>query len=252
MVIENIKDQRSFRNCLYAVCLRITRSWKFTTFICIAIIANTFVLGLDKYPQSEEEEKSLEYINHGFLVIFFIEFVIKLLGIGWALYKRDSANLFDLLLMFIAAVEIVFMNLNIKLKVMQTFRILRLLRIFKLARVWSNLNSILKTMWSTFKSIGYFYLLLSLFLLMFTVLGMEVFGRKARFDEYNNPISEDDKEAFEDGIVPLWNFDTFWAASITVFITLANDGWITIYLDYYRAVGGAEASVFFLSVIIIG
>jgi len=190
-------------------------------------------------------------INHAFLVIFTFEFFVKLLGLGWGIYTRDSANLFDFFLVTVACLEIIIINFNIKLKVLQTFRILRLLRVFKLARVWTGLQSILKTMWSTFKSIGYFYLLMSLFLLMFTVLGMEIFGQRVRFDQDGIPIPVG-TEGFEEGIVPPWNFDSFWSASVTVFITLANDGWTVLFLDYYRAVGSGEASIFFISVIVIG
>lgn len=190
-------------------------------------------------------------INHFFLVIFTFEFIVKVFGVGWPIYVRDSANIFDFFLVIVALIEVIIKNLNIKLKVLQTFRILRLLRVFKLARVWGGLQSILKTMWSTFKSIGYFYLLMSLFLLMFTVLGMEIFGRKIRLDLNGVPILVDDPN-FEEGIIPPWNFDTFWSASVTVFITLANDGWTVLFLDYYRAVGPAESTIFFISVIVIG
>lgn len=37
-----------------------------------------------------------------------------------------------------------------------------------------------------------------------------------------------------------------------MFIVLANDGWSTIYFNCYRAAGSVEATIFFLSLLLIG
>jgi hypothetical protein len=45
---------------------------------------------------------------------------------------------------------------------------------------------------STLGSIGYFCLLLYLFILIFTILGMELFSYRASFDSENKPIDNGD------------------------------------------------------------
>jgi hypothetical protein len=41
-------------------------------------------------------------------------------------------------------------------------------------------------------------------------------------------------------------------AFLSVFIVLANDGWVSIYLDHYRATNSYVASAFFISLLIVG
>jgi len=52
--------------------------------------------------------------------------------------------------------------------------------------------------------------------------------------------------------VPVSNFDNFVDALLTVFIVFANDGWTTIYFDYYRAIGAPKATLFFVILVILG
>lgn len=48
------------------------------------------------------------------------------------------------------------------------------------------------------------------------------------------------------------NFNDFLNAFTSIFIVLANDGWSQIYYNYYRAVSAGTATVFFISLVIIG
>ncbi len=102
------------------------------------------------------------------------------------------------------------------------------------------------TIGKTLKEISNFSVLLFLFMFTYTLLGMEIFAYKMRFDENNMP-SQNEKDPFPDG-----NFNYFLEAFISVFIVLANDGWSTIYFNCYRAVGSAQSIFFFVSLIVIG
>lgn len=82
-------------------------------------------------------------------------------------------------------------------------------------------------------------------MLMYTVLGLEIFSHRLQFDENNHPVSEG-------GLVPSWNFDNFWDASLVVFVLLANDGWTVIYFDIYRSCGWLESSLYFFTLILLG
>lgn len=55
-------------------------------------------------------------------------------------------------------------------------RVFRLLRVFKLAKVWPSFNYIMMTVANTIKKISTFLLLLYIFLFLFTVLGMSLFA----------------------------------------------------------------------------
>jgi hypothetical protein len=54
------------------------------------------------------------------------------------------------------------------------------------------------------------------------------------------------------GTDPTINFNNLFDAIITVFIVLTNDGWSSIYFNYYRTVGAATSSLYFLTLIVIG
>ena len=81
--------------------------WSFTLFITLLIIANTVVLALDKYPEDPQEKKISEILNEVFTWAFVIEMVIKLFGLGFKDYSKDSFNLFDALIVVLSIVDMI-------------------------------------------------------------------------------------------------------------------------------------------------
>jgi len=64
-------------------------------------------------------------------------------------------------------------------------RSFRLLRVFKLARSWKQLNQIITTIFNSLHSISYLSLILLLFIFIFSLLGMQLFGYQFIFcDDY--------------------------------------------------------------------
>lgn len=108
-------------------------------------------------------------------------------------------------------------------------RAFRLLRVFRLAKSWKQFHLLLKTIGSTMKDIANFSVLLFLFMFTYTLLGMEMFGYKAKFS--GNEVDS------ENGEYPDSSFNNFTRGFSSVFIVLANDGWSPIFFDHYRAVG---------------
>ncbi|CAN8025190.1 unnamed protein product [Ixodes persulcatus] len=82
-------------------------------------------------------------------------------------------------------------------------RCVRLLRIFKVTKYWASLRNLVASLINSMRSIASLLLLLSLFIVIFALLGMQVFGGRFNF----RPT--EDK--------PRSNFDTFWQALLTVF-----------------------------------
>jgi hypothetical protein len=58
------------------------------------------------------------------------------------------------------------------------FRAFRLMRIFKLARRWEELNKIVRTIFKSLYSIAYLSLLLLVFVFIMALLGMQIFGHR--------------------------------------------------------------------------
>jgi hypothetical protein len=70
----------------------------------------------------------------------------------------------------------------------QILRIFRLLKVFRLARSWKQLNYFLSTIGSAIRKIAPFSLLVYLFLFTYIILGMEIFSHKLRFNRDDEKI----------------------------------------------------------------
>jgi hypothetical protein len=75
--------------------------------IAITIAASTVVLALDKYPISDEELLTIEYWNIAFQVVFVIELVVKLFGLGFKSYFFDFSNSFDFFVVIVSEIDII-------------------------------------------------------------------------------------------------------------------------------------------------
>ena len=88
-----------------------------------------------------------------------------------------------------------------------------------------------------------------------TILGMELFSHKLRFDfdgQAIEPFGETDDNVSTVNDIPMSNFNNFLSSTASVFIVLAGDGWTSIFFDHYRVVGSLTSTFFFVSLIILG
>ena len=97
-------------------------------------------------------------------------------------------NIFDDAVVFLSFVEIL-VNATSEgssgnsLSVLRSFR---LLRVFKLARSWKQLNDIITTVFNSLSSISYLSLILLLFVFICALLGMQLFGYTLAFCDEND------------------------------------------------------------------
>ncbi len=105
---------------------------------------------------------------------------------------------------------------------------------------------LLEVISNTIKDLSNISVLLFLFVYTYTLLGMELFAYQAKFDAQGKLDFSEESE------YPESNFNSFLRSFLSVFIVLANDGWTQIYYDHYRATSGTTASIFFISLLIVG
>jgi hypothetical protein len=155
----------------------------------LAIIANTLILSLDRYPISKSEAGALEIINEAMTYTFLIEMIIMITGLGPNEYARDSFNLFDAFVVVLSIVELIIKKAGVAFTngAFSALRAVRLLRVFKLARNWTSFRELLEKMSDTLGEIKYFAVLVLLFMFIETLLGMELFAYKIK---YNNVDKE--------------------------------------------------------------
>jgi voltage-dependent calcium channel L type alpha-1D len=102
-------------------------------------------------------------------------------------------------------------------------------------------------MGNTLKDVSTFSVLMLLFIFIYSLLGMEFFAYKVKFNPETNALDLSDNGRFPDS-----NFNNLLQAFLSVFIVLANDGWSTIYFDHYRAMGGMLATFYFIPLLVMG
>uniref|UniRef100_A0AAY4C9W2 Voltage-dependent P/Q-type calcium channel subunit alpha-1A n=1 Tax=Denticeps clupeoides TaxID=299321 RepID=A0AAY4C9W2_9TELE len=119
-------------------------------------------------------------------------------------------------------------------------RALRLLRIFKVTKYWASLRNLVVSLLNSMKSIISLLFLLFLFIVVFALLGMQLFGGQFNFDSGTPPT----------------NFDTFPAAIMTVFQILTGEDWNMVMYDGIESQGGVNKgmvfSVFFIVLTLFG
>ena len=172
--------------------------------------------------------------------------IIKLLGLGVKDYKRDGFNLFDAAIVILSMVEIAVESQFPALSTggaFSAFRGVRLLRVFKLARSWTSFRNLLKVMLETLKDVQTFAILLTICMLIFCLLGMELFGHKIKYDKDGNAVK--DPENFEgEKFSPRPNFDNIGMAFVTIFIVFIGEDWNNVMYRHERVLGMIGTVVF--------
>ena len=80
----------------------------FNYIISAAIVFNTVVLALDKYPNDAKVMIFTDFLNFIFYCIFFCEMLIKMLATGLRMYFKDSYNTFDFFVVVVSSIDIGF------------------------------------------------------------------------------------------------------------------------------------------------
>ncbi|KAL9960179.1 hypothetical protein ACROYT_G033596 [Oculina patagonica] len=212
--------------------------------VIVVVFLNSLTLALEHYDQPEFLTQFLDIANKLFLGIFTIEMIIKMYCLGFHGYFASLFNRFDCLVVISSLLELAITEALKQPPIgISVLRCIRLLRIFKVTRYWSSLSNLVASLLNSMRSIAGLLLLLSLFMLICSLLGMQIFGGKFNIDEDQIPRS---------------NFDSFWRALITVFQILTGEDWNAVMYDGIRAWGGigeaasAIAILYFIFLVVVG
>lgn len=208
------------------------------------IVLNTVILAMDKYPAWDKETQSLfKSINLFFTVVFTGEVVFKLCGLGLRGYVADRFNIFDGIIVIISIVELVIVPDGESGGAFGALRTFRLFRIVKMFRA-GDLRTLLDSIGYTVLTIKDYTILLSLFIFVFALLGMNFFAGNVKFND-------DDEVDMVNGSVPRINFDHFGTACLTVFEIMIGENWNSMMYNHLRSVGMASCA-YFISLVVLG
>ncbi|OPJ76876.1 hypothetical protein AV530_007331 [Patagioenas fasciata monilis] len=210
--------------------------------IVLSLVAlNTACVAIVHHNQPAWLTHFLYYAEFLFLGLFLLEMSLKMYGMGPRLYFHSSFNCFDCGVTVGSIFEVVWAIFRPGTSFgISVLRALRLLRIFKITKYWASLRNLVVSLMSSMKSIISLLFLLFLFIVVFALLGMQLFG--GRFN-------------FIDG-TPSANFDTFPAAIMTVFQILTGEDWNEVMYNGIRSQGGVRSgmwsSIYFIILTLFG
>ncbi|KAM7404441.1 hypothetical protein PAMP_011786 [Pampus punctatissimus] len=184
-------------------CRAAVKSVTFYWLVIILVFLNTLTIASEHYNQPDWLTEVQDAANKVLLAMFTLEMLVKMYSLGLQAYFVSLFNRFDCFVVCGGIIETILVELAIMSPLgISVFRCVRLLRIFKVTRHWASLSNLVASLLNSMKSIASLLLLLFLFIIIFSLLGMQLFGGKFNFDETVTKRS---------------TFDNFPQALLTVF-----------------------------------
>ena len=208
----------------------VTHRW-FDRFVTLLIVANTVTLASEYHGMEKGLYDSLQQINLLLTLAFALEMVLKVLGLGALSYCSDRMNLFDATIVIVSIVEM--LSSQSSMSVLRAFRLVRVLRSVKFLRQYKRMRQLMENISRGISGMVDFLLLTLLFVFIFSVLGMQIFGGGEGFAGERK------------------NFDSFGNSFLLVFEMLTGSDW------YYTMWNGMDgegkwASLYFVVWMLLG
>lgn len=214
-------------------CFKVAQSPYFTATVMVLIIINTMMLASEHHDMPLWLVDLLSNGNLALTIAFAAEMVLKVSGYSLEGYVSDGFNVFDGSIVMISLLELA--TAGGGGSGVSALRSFRLLRVFKLARSWTSLNELLTTTMNTLPRLGPFTVVLLLFMFIYSLLGMQLFGGKLGVGDE----------------VPRSNYDDLLWSFTTTFQVLSGENWNEVMYDTVRFTGWG-AALYFISLICVG
>ncbi|XP_077162605.1 voltage-dependent N-type calcium channel subunit alpha-1B isoform X4 [Paroedura picta] len=208
---------------------RMVKAQSFYWIVLCVVALNTLCVASVHYNQPEGLTTALYFAEFVFLGLFLTEMSLKMYGLGPRNYFHSSFNCFDFGVIVGSIFEVIWAAVKPGTSFgISVLRALRLLRIFKVTKYWNSLRNLVVSLLNSMKSIISLLFLLFLFIVVFALLGMQLFGGQFHFNDET----------------PTTNFDTFPTAILTVFQILTGEDWNAVMYQGIESQGGVHSGMF--------
>uniref|UniRef100_A0A8C2HCI5 Voltage-dependent L-type calcium channel subunit alpha n=1 Tax=Cyprinus carpio TaxID=7962 RepID=A0A8C2HCI5_CYPCA len=195
-------------------CRAAVKSNVFYWLVIFLVFLNTLTIASEHHQQPEWLTNVQEIANKVLLALFTGEMLLKMYSLGLQAYFVSLFNRFDSFVVCGGILETILVEIKIMSPLgISVLRCVRLLRIFKITRYWNSLSNLVASLLNSVRSIASLLLLLFLFIIIFSLLGMQLFGGKFNFDETRRST-----------------FDNFPQSLLTVFQILTGEDWNSVIL----------------------
>uniref|UniRef100_A0A669DH26 Voltage-dependent L-type calcium channel subunit alpha n=1 Tax=Oreochromis niloticus TaxID=8128 RepID=A0A669DH26_ORENI len=224
-------------------CLVYVKTRAFYWVVMFLVFLNTLTIATEYHHQSESLTSFQDVASRVLLVLFVIEMFVKMYALGPRAYFMSLFNRFDFFVVLCGILEMIMLSAGAVAPLgFSVLRCIRLLRILKVTKYWKSLSNLVASLLNSVRSIASLLLLLFLFIVIFSLLGMQVFGGKFNFSDHRARRS---------------NFDNFPQALISVFQILTGEDWTSIMYNGIMAYGGPVipgilVSIYFIILFVCG
>uniref|UniRef100_A0A8C3R4R1 Sodium channel protein n=1 Tax=Cyanoderma ruficeps TaxID=181631 RepID=A0A8C3R4R1_9PASS len=214
--------------------------------ITVCIVMNTLFMALEHNNMSNTFKIMLQAGNLVFTGIFTAEMILKIIALDPYYYFQRSWNIFDSVIVTLSLVELSIPRQKGRkdeqkggtLSVLRSFR---LLRVFKLAKSWPTLNTLIKIICNSLGALSNLTLVLAIIIFIFAIVGMQLFGKS-----YMSNCTEISK-----GSEMRWHMKDFFHSFLVIFRILCGE-WIETMWDCMVVADPSLCLLVFLLAMVIG
>nr|XP_020034055.1 sodium channel protein type 11 subunit alpha [Castor canadensis] len=210
--------------------------------ITICIITNTVFLAMEHHHMNEDLQTILKTGNWVFTGIFIAEMCLKIIALDPYHYFRHGWNIFDSIVALLSFADV--MN-SVSDQSWSFLRSFRVLRVFKLAKSWPTLNTLIKIIGHSVGALGNLTVVLAIVIFIFSVVGMQLFGTKfCSVKSANFCIAEESCER-------RWHMGDFYHSFLVVFRILCGE-WIENMWECMKEAESSLCVIVFVLIMVIG
>ncbi|XP_034615826.1 sodium channel protein type 5 subunit alpha-like [Trachemys scripta elegans] len=212
--------------------------------ITLCIVMNTIFMALEHYKMTRSLKFMLDVGNKVFTGIFTAEVILKIIALDPYYYFQQRWNIFDSIIVTVSLIDLSVYTKAKERKERGNLLVLRsfkLLRVFKLAKSWTTLNTLIKIIGNSVSAMGNLTLVLAIIVFIFAVLGTQLFGKS--YKEHCCKISDDCK--------PRWHMMDFFHSFLIIFRILCGE-WLETMWDCMVVAGQPLCLIVFLLTMVIG
>lgn len=182
----------------------------FEVFMVVVICLNMVVLMTETYHQSLEKDMIIYWLLFIFIIIFFIEFLLKIIALRRH-YFTISWNIVDfvVLVMSILDVFLPYLSYDHVMSLIPMLRLARIFRILHLCRCGQRIQKLLLALLMSLPALVNICLLLFLLMFTFSIFGMINFAHVMKGGMIDDML----------------NFETFGNSMICMFVVTTTAGW---------------------------
>ncbi|NWV49317.1 SCN5A protein, partial [Daphoenositta chrysoptera] len=214
--------------------------------ITVCIVMNTLFMALEHNNMLPTLKFTLKIGNLVFTGIFTAEMILKIIALDPYYYFQQPWNIFDSVIVTLSLIELSFPRHKSKKErgkggTLSVLRSFRLLRVFKLAKSWPTLNTLIKIICNSLGALSNLTLVLAIIIFIFAIVGVQLFGRN--YEVNCTKINKDCK--------PRWHMKDFFHSFLVIFRILCGE-WIETMWDCMVVAEPSLCLVVFLLVMVIG